>query len=68
MQDGERDVRNNMRFLMGSVGIALTRLDVCSKTWLLMLLKTTIYELYEIVNRIAMKKALYRRRKIALQK
>ncbi|CAH1977737.1 unnamed protein product [Acanthoscelides obtectus] len=37
MQDGERDVRNNMRFLMGStgsVGMALFGSDVCSKVWL----------------------------------
>ncbi|CAH1961018.1 unnamed protein product [Acanthoscelides obtectus] len=39
MQDGERDVRNNMRFVMGStstgsVGMALIGSDVSSKAWL----------------------------------
>ncbi|CAH1977906.1 unnamed protein product [Acanthoscelides obtectus] len=34
VQDGDRDVRNNMRLLMGSVGMALIGSDVCSKTWL----------------------------------
>ncbi|CAH1969892.1 unnamed protein product [Acanthoscelides obtectus] len=37
MQDGERDVRNNMSFLLsstGSVGMTLIGSDACSKAWL----------------------------------
>ncbi|CAH1969695.1 unnamed protein product [Acanthoscelides obtectus] len=34
MQGGDRDVRYNMRFVIGSVGMALIGSDVCSKAWL----------------------------------